>query len=110
MRTSFFSSSNNTAEALKGDCRSLANDSLKTARHLAEPAIDAAQKAGKYARHAFEDARKQLKEPMSLAEKFASQQLDRTGHWVSSNPFKAVGIALLAGLVISNIFEHSSRR
>lgn len=109
MRTSFFSSSD-TANTLKKDCRNLTDDALKTARHMMDPALDAAHRAGGYARDAMHDAQERLKEQMTVAERFANEQFDRTGRWVSSNPFKAVGIALMAGLIISSLFESSHRK
>lgn len=81
---------------------------------MMDPAMDAAQQAAQrasaYARDAMHDAQDRLSRHMSLAERFAEQQYDRTGRWVSAHPFKAVGIAVAVGLVLSSLFQSTSRR
>lgn len=109
MRTSFFSSPS-TAETLKKDCRTLADDAMKTARHMVDPALDAAQRARGYAREAMHDAQGRINRHLTEAERFAGEQYDRTGRWVSAHPFKAVGIALAAGLLLSSLFQSGSRK
>jgi len=107
MTTSFFTTPG-TAE-LKKDVRNLADDALKSARHVVDPAVDAAHRAQAYARDAMHDAQDRISREYTKAERYASHQVDLTGRWVSANPFKAVGIALAIGLVVSSLFDTSRR-
>ncbi len=88
---------------------------------MIDPAVQAANRAGAYARDAMHGAQERARDAMhgaqerfsreyTRAEHFASEQYDRTGRWVSSHPFKAVGIALVVGLAISTLFESSSSK
>ncbi|MGV3663158.1 MAG: DUF883 family protein [Prosthecobacter sp.] len=108
MRT-FFSSPSATA-TLKKDCRILADDALRTARHAMDPALEAAHRAEAYARHAMHDAQARFSKELTKAERYASQQYDQTSRWVMANPFKSVGIALAIGMVVASLLTDGSKR
>lgn len=110
---SFFSAPS-TTETLKKDCRILADDALRTARHAIDPAVAAAQtaahRAEAYARDAMHDAQARFSKEFTKAERYAKSEYDRTSRWVVANPFKSVGIALAIGMVISSLLDTSKRR
>lgn len=111
MRTSTFFTETPGVENIKQDVRTFADDTMKAARqHVVDPAVDAAHRAQAYARDAMHDAKERLSRQVTNCEHYASEGYDRTERWVSANPFKAVGIALAIGLVISSFFETSKRR
>ncbi len=110
MRTSFFAPETLTAETIKKDVRALADDTLKVARQqVVDPTLEAARRASLYARDAVEDTRKRLSKQVSLAERYANAQYDQTARWVVTHPVKSVGIALVVGIVISNLLGNSKR-
>ncbi len=108
MKTLF--SAPSTTETLKKDVRILADDALRTARHAIDPALDAAHRAEKYARHAMHDAQARFSKEFTKAERYAGDQYERTSRWVVANPFKSVGIALAIGMVVSSLLDTSKRR
>lgn len=100
-----------TADTLKKDVRTLAEDTMKAAReHVVEPAVEAVRRAGAYTRDALHETKDQLSRQATQAEHYASEQYDRTTRWVSANPLSAVGIGFAVGLVIASFIGHSSRR
>lgn len=102
-------SSGPSAETLKRDVRSFADETLKTAQsRIVEPAMDAAQRASEQARKALSQSRERMNEQLAVAEKYASRGYDQTSAWISANPLAAVGIAMGAGLLLSSIFRMSS--
>jgi ElaB/YqjD/DUF883 family membrane-anchored ribosome-binding protein len=102
-------SSGPSAETLKRDVRTLADDTMKMAQsRLVEPTMDAAQRASEQARKALSQSRERMNEQLAVAEKYASRGYDQTTTWISANPLAAVGIAAAAGLLLSSIFRMSS--
>ncbi len=120
------------AETLKRDARTLASDAMQAAKnHIVQPTVDAvhragdyareaagratdyareaASRAGEYARETFRDSRKKVGQQLAAAERYASQGYDRTTTWISANPLAAVGVALVAGLLLSTLFRGSRR-
>ncbi|WP_395740950.1 YqjD family protein [Prosthecobacter sp.] len=109
MRTSFFSPAPVTAETLKKDVRTLADDTLKVARQqVVEPTIEAARRAREYANDALHETRDRLSRQVTQAERYATAQYDQTARWVITHPLKSVGIALVVGIALSSLF--SSKR
>jgi ElaB/YqjD/DUF883 family membrane-anchored ribosome-binding protein len=105
------STSGPSAETLKRDARTLADDTMKMAQsRLVDPAMDAAHRASEQARKALMQSRERMNEQLAVAEKYATRGYDQTTTWISANPLAAVGIAIGAGLLLSSIFRLSSRR
>lgn len=105
------SHSNPSIETLKRDVRTLANDTVKAAQNnIVQPAVEAAHRAGDYARQAVRDSRERVNQQLAVAERYASQGYDRTTTWITANPLAAVGVALAAGLLISTLFRPATRR
>lgn len=111
MRTSFFSPETPTAETLRKDVRILADDTMKIARQqVVEPTIEAARRAGEYARNAVQDTRQRLSRQVSQAEHYAAAQYDQTARWVLANPLKSIGIAFAIGITLTGVFGRASKR
>ncbi|WP_395744819.1 hypothetical protein [Prosthecobacter sp.] len=111
MRTSFFAPATLTAETLKKDVRTLADDTMKVARQqVVEPTLEAARRASAYARDAVQETRQRLAKQVTQAERYAAAQYDQTARWVVTHPLKSVGIALVIGMALSSLFGHSSKR
>jgi ElaB/YqjD/DUF883 family membrane-anchored ribosome-binding protein len=81
-----------------------------TASRASEYARDAASRASDYARGAYQDSRKQVSKQFANAEHYAQEGYDRTKSWISTNPLAAVGVALVAGLLLSTVFRSGNRR
>lgn len=80
------------------------DESLAAARqHVVAPLVDAAQRSSDYARESLHDAKDRISEQVTRAEQYASEQYDRTKHWVSGNPWSALGISFAVGLVLSRL-------
>jgi ElaB/YqjD/DUF883 family membrane-anchored ribosome-binding protein len=111
MKPTFFDPQTLTVETLRKDVRTLADDTLTAARQqVVDPALEAARRAGAYARDAVNETRQRLSKQVSQAEQYASAQYDQTARWVLTHPFKSVGIAFAVGIVISSMFGNSSKR
>lgn len=111
MRSSFFAPETLTAETLKKDVRTLADDTMKVARQqVVDPALEAARRASAYARDAVQETRNRVSRQVSEAERYAAAQYDQTTRWALAHPLKSLGIALAVGIAISGWFGHSSKR
>ena len=100
-----------TADTLKNDVRTLADDTMKAAReHVVDPAVEAVRRAGAYTRDAMNETKDRLSRQATQVEHYASEQYDRTVQWVSANPLPAVGIGFAVGVVLAGLFGHSSKR
>jgi ElaB/YqjD/DUF883 family membrane-anchored ribosome-binding protein len=112
-------SSSATVAALKEDARHLAESTVEAAREkVVDPALDAARHARKRvidptmdaARDCVKHTRDLISEQGVRFEKAATQRRDQISHWVSENPFAALGAAFAAGLFCSVLFRVGGRR
>jgi ElaB/YqjD/DUF883 family membrane-anchored ribosome-binding protein len=112
-------SSSATVAALKEDARQIAESTVEAAREkVIDPAIDAARQARKRvldptvdaARDCVKHTRDLISEQGGRLERVATQRRDQISHWVSENPFAALGAAFAAGLFCSVIFRVGGRR
>jgi ElaB/YqjD/DUF883 family membrane-anchored ribosome-binding protein len=89
-------------EALKKDAISLGQEAAELAR---ERVLRPAQDLVRESHHQFDAAGDQLKEGAVEAEEVLRTERDRAARWISEHPFMAVGLALGAGLLLSELLR-----
>ncbi|MGI8602171.1 MAG: hypothetical protein ACR2OZ_04130 [Verrucomicrobiales bacterium] len=113
---SLFSSA--TVSGVKDDARHLAESAVEAARErVVDPAIDAARHARERviepavdaARDAMKHTRDFISNQSTQFQRAATDGRDRLSHWVSENPFSALGAAFAAGLICSSLFRINQR-
>lgn len=89
-------------EALKKDAISLGHEAAELAR---ERVLRPAQDLMRESRHEMDAAGERLKEGAAGAEEVLRAERDRAASWIAEHPFMAVGLALGAGMLLSELLR-----
>ena len=89
-------------KALKKDALALGEEAAELAReHVLRPA----QNLVRDSRGQLEAAGERLHDEAAVAEDVLSEQRDRLAAWISAHPFAAVGLAVGAGVLLSELLR-----
>jgi ElaB/YqjD/DUF883 family membrane-anchored ribosome-binding protein len=104
MNKIFSSAKDPSLDTLKADVQTLQSDAAGLARdRLFRPAADSARNA----QEAFDETVKRtqdvLENGLAQTQETFNRQKDQAASWISANPFAAVGLAVLAGMLLSPI-------